>query len=173
VVIAGYQWFVEKRMQFGGKRISQSMVDSGGWQSVTSEPEPDCSVAKSTEPLAFHARVLSIRALPFVLLFPVALYALFRPQSFEQWFVHSDKAGHVGLFMVLSWACFWWLRPRRMGGAVLLAMLLLCLALETEWIQGGDWLPLRQQDAADLLANGVGVLCGSVLGWLSARKRSV
>jgi len=93
------------------------------------------------------------------------LYGLFRYEPMPQLFLHSDKVGHLGAFFVLV-VTLRWSMPSSVSLWRLL-ILVLCLALGSEYIQGSGWLPERHFSYMDMLANGMGIAGAVLLIFLS------
>ncbi len=81
----------------------------------------------------------------------------------------GDKLGHFLAYVVLMfWFCFTWANTRaRLTGLLLLVL----LGIIIEFIQ--DVLPWRAFELMDILANGLGLLAGLLLGWLIPQSAMV
>lgn len=118
-------------------------------------------------------RRLGWHGLLFILVLAFCVYVLFRQETlFPQWFEHSDKWAHAAAFFALVLLGYG--AMSRIGFPFLwLLMGVLALAVGSEWVQGTEWLPLRNSDWGDLMANlsgwGLGVI--AVVGWEWQRLR--
>jgi len=88
---------------------------------------------------------------------------------------HLDKILHFGQYLVLAFlvARGWGLSlPRRWGARnVVLVIVLLLFAAADEYHQG--WIPGRDPDRHDFLADAIGILIGFVIGLSGLLRRNV
>ncbi|MEW6311959.1 hypothetical protein AUR59_004470 [Stutzerimonas balearica] len=96
-----------------------------------------------------------MRALPFLLVLLIVLFAGLKPDPVPQMFHHQDKLHHLAGFAALVFTLrFAFMRLH--WGVVVIGSLAAALAIEL--LQGA--LPYRTPSLGDMLANGLGVGCG-------------
>ena len=112
-----------------------------------------------------------IGILLFALAAALLMYVSLRAEPFPRLFKYSDYAGHFlvfGLFTYAAHRMFY----RLIALGVLLFSLLI-IAVCAELVQGTDWLPARQYDVADIMANTSGLLVGLVLAGVGNSRRNL
>lgn len=104
--------------------------------------------------------MLYLRALPFLVVTAIILFAGLKPEPVPQLFEQQDKLHHLLGFAALTFTLHF-AAPRLPFSLLLLISLGLALTIEL----GQSFSPNRTVSAADMLANSVGIL----LGWLCSQ----
>ena len=108
------------------------------------------------------SRLASFASYSFLsMVIAIVFYALFRAEPFPDYFLYSDKVGHfVAFFLMTFMSC---LVIQRHTPVAFIFIVLLSLAVGSEFIQGTELLPNRHFGIEDILANVGGVVVGLVL----------